>query len=187
MKKNIVTLGIIAVAIILTNAPVSAQDLEAPLTALFLSDSNESFNSAPSAVKASARKIHAQGLRINRRKKDKKTTGPSPFIGTWYTKLNQVKNTCAAGLPATLNVGLTIDSKLVGKDKFDGSPFFSGVVLAANKIGFSRSRTANGCTQTQTYVLGNVKGNSGFTALKSETKCGANSCETLYSGPSSRR
>jgi hypothetical protein len=186
MKQVLSRIGFATVSFLFVAASVQAEDIAAPLSAAFEGAPGE-FTSAPTNAKASALKVHAHGLRTSRRKKDKKNSGKSPFVGTWYTTVKQVENTCAAGLPLTLNIGLTIDAKLNATDKFDGSPFFTGRVLAANKIGFARTRSANGCTYNQTYVLANVNGNNGFTGLKSETTCGARSCYTVYTGKSLRK
>jgi hypothetical protein len=145
------------------------------------------FEAAPTAAKARALRLHSSEIRTRPAKKKKKKSTPSPFPGSWYTSLTQKKNTCAAGIPAALNVGIKIESNLVAKDIFDGSPFFTGRILAADRIGFARSRTLNGCKQTQTYVLGNVKDSKGLSVLQSITECGANSCETLYSGNSVKK
>ena len=186
MNQVLSRIGFAAVSILFVAASVQAENIEAPLSAVF-ADATGPFIAAPSSAKASALKVHAHGLRTSRRKKDKKNSGKSPFVGTWYTTVKQVENTCAAGLPQTLNIGLTIDATLNANDKFDGSPFFTGRILAADKIGFARTRSANGCTYNQTYVLANVKGSNGFTGLKSETKCGVRSCYTFYSGKSLRK
>lgn len=185
--KKIVLFAIAALMISeITIKESVAETIEMPLSAV-LSDSNTHFLPQSARAATVTSRIKTRKLRISSHKKSKKNASQKIFAGIWRTTLNQNANTCSGNLPASINIGININSKLVATDVFDSSPFFKGTVLAANKIGFARSRIANGCKQTQTLILGNVKGNKGFTALRSDTSCGANSCYTLYSGNSSRQ
>ena len=181
MKRTSLLMYTSSIIALLVALPIHAQEPEAPLSFPVYSSEEFSAVAVPASIKTQSLKIKARALR--KAKKDKKTQ-KSPFVATWSTLLKQQQNTCAPGLPAAINVAIKINEKLVATDLYDGSPFFTGRILAADRIGFARQKQSNGYKITQTLVLGSVKGDKGFTVLKSETSNGVQSCFTIYSGNS---
>ena len=111
----------------------------------------------------------------------------SVFAGKWYSRMKLINNTCSSSVPSSLNIGLNISSSHVGTDIGDGSPFFTGRVLAKDRIGFARRRSYQGCTQSQALILSKVNGKTGSFLVESTTSCPTASCKTLFTGSALKR
>jgi hypothetical protein len=131
-------------------------------------------------------RLEKQAARRQPNRKPNKPQIRGSFVGSWGLSLSKKANTCAVdSVPNSIRAGLYIDSKLVGTDLADKSPFFKGQV-SGDTITFGRVRSDQGCNFRQVLSIKSSNGKSGSASIRSETKCGSASCYTLFSGPASK-